>query len=296
VSHPGWLAARSRHIGASEVAGILGVSPWASPYDIWARKTGRIPADTVSPEAEERMEWGHLLEPVILARVASQLGLDIERAPQDVHVVHPRCPVLSATPDAYYRAPDGTSGLVEVKTSLGYGARQVWEDGVPLGYQVQCQAQMACTELERVIVAVLRTGPVLETHPVERHHGTVDLVERYVPEWWARHVEGDTPPEVDAHPATVRALAALQRDALGEVVDLPEEAELWSQRLEELSRERKRIEAEETEAKNRIRAALGAASAGRLPGGGGWTWRGVERQEHVVKASSARTLRRVKSL
>lgn len=42
-----WLAARtgkSQHrIGASEVAAILGVSPWAGPWDIWTQRQGLKP-------------------------------------------------------------------------------------------------------------------------------------------------------------------------------------------------------------------------------------------------------------
>ena len=31
-----WLAWRRKGIGASDIAGILGISPWASPWSVWA--------------------------------------------------------------------------------------------------------------------------------------------------------------------------------------------------------------------------------------------------------------------
>lgn len=287
-----WLAERKHHVGASEVAAVLGVSPWSSGYDVWARKTGRIPADLANPEAEERMQWGTLLEPTILAETERRTGRRVVPAPQDVHVLHPRVAVLSCTPDGYVE----DDGLAECKTSLGYGARQVWEEGVPLHYQIQVQQQLAVTGRAYGLLAVLRTGPVLELHRIERHEGAIAMIEEVIPEWWERHVVADIPPPVDAHPATVRALEALHRGSISGVIDLPDESEEWARLLEDIKAKRTQLDEDERAVKAQIKAAIGAAEAGRLPGGGGWTWRVVERKEHTVKASSHRELRRVKKL
>ena len=58
---PEWHAARAAGIGGSEVAPILGLSPFESRFSLWHRKAGRIAPVDVSPE----MEWGTRLEPAI---------------------------------------------------------------------------------------------------------------------------------------------------------------------------------------------------------------------------------------
>jgi hypothetical protein len=45
-----WHAARKKGLGGSDIAAVMGVSPWQSPMDVWMSKTGRVGpnAETVS--------------------------------------------------------------------------------------------------------------------------------------------------------------------------------------------------------------------------------------------------------
>ena len=43
MSREAWLELRRHSIGGSDAAGIVGLSKWASPYSVWAEKTGRLP-------------------------------------------------------------------------------------------------------------------------------------------------------------------------------------------------------------------------------------------------------------
>ena len=43
-SHEQWLENRKGGIGSSEVATIVGLNPYETPYQLWLRKTGQIPA------------------------------------------------------------------------------------------------------------------------------------------------------------------------------------------------------------------------------------------------------------
>ena len=40
MSRSAWLAQRRKSIGGSDAAGIVGLSPYATPYTVWADKTG----------------------------------------------------------------------------------------------------------------------------------------------------------------------------------------------------------------------------------------------------------------
>ena len=41
MSREEWLMQRRKTIGGSDAAGIVGLSKWASPFSVWAEKTGR---------------------------------------------------------------------------------------------------------------------------------------------------------------------------------------------------------------------------------------------------------------
>ncbi len=42
---PEWHAARAAGVGASEIAAVVGLSPWESHFSLWHRKAGMIPPD-----------------------------------------------------------------------------------------------------------------------------------------------------------------------------------------------------------------------------------------------------------
>ena len=58
MSRQAWLAERRKTIGGSDAAGIVGLSRYATPYTVWADKTGRLPEQ----EDNEAMRQGRDLE------------------------------------------------------------------------------------------------------------------------------------------------------------------------------------------------------------------------------------------
>ena len=43
-----WLEARRAGIGASDIAAIMGISPWSTPFQIWASKVAEIPEGIIT--------------------------------------------------------------------------------------------------------------------------------------------------------------------------------------------------------------------------------------------------------
>ena len=85
ASRAEWLAARRHGIGASEVSAILGLNPYRSCFEVWARKVSddHPQSTSLAPVAEARERdqaeteaatWGVLLEPVVRAEVARRIG------------------------------------------------------------------------------------------------------------------------------------------------------------------------------------------------------------------------------
>ena len=64
MSREEWLKLRKKTIGGSDAAAVVGLSKWASPYSVWADKTGKVP----DKEDSEAMRQGRDLEEYVASR------------------------------------------------------------------------------------------------------------------------------------------------------------------------------------------------------------------------------------
>ena len=86
-----WLRCRRMGVGGSDVAAIMGLSPWRSPIEVWADKTGRAEPEDMS--GKPWIEWGNLLEPLVgRTHIAESYARDAAR-------------------QAGWKAPDGTVAI-----------------------------------------------------------------------------------------------------------------------------------------------------------------------------------------
>lgn len=139
---PEWHAARANRIGGSEIAAVMGWSPWATRNDLLAAKRG---------EAEDRytkaMQRGHLLEPAILAWGHDQHDYRYDPA-YNATFLHPRFDWALYNPDSV--TVDGV--LIECKTVADRHTDKLWgragTDAIPLYYRAQVAWGMAVLDLE----------------------------------------------------------------------------------------------------------------------------------------------------
>ena len=73
-----WLQERRTGIGGSDVPAILGISPYGSPYSVWADKLGLLP----ERECSEAMRQGADLEAYVSRRFCEETGLKAHRKNQ----------------------------------------------------------------------------------------------------------------------------------------------------------------------------------------------------------------------
>ena len=282
-----WLAERRKGIGSSDAAAILGISPWASPLSVYADKKGLIP----ERDDSERMRWGTLLEPIVLAEYGKETG----------HEVQP-CSTLCrsaerswqlATPDAWrFRKEDpGTPlpfGVIELKTT---GMGWSWTEGAPPHVVAQVQHQLAVTGLSWASVVVLVNGSRLLWIDLPRDDAFIARLNDAEADFWER-VEKDLPPAPDGTEASREALKLLYPRDTGAVIALPGEFIDLDREREELLRAKATVEKDLEVANQRIKAALADATEGTLASGVRYSYRTQQRAEHVVKAAEFRVLRR----
>lgn len=210
VGTPAWHAARANGLGGSEIAAVLGLSPWESRFSLWHRKAGVVGPVEESPE----MEWGKRLEPVILAKFC------------DLH------PELGVQPAGTWRHSDRPwqianpdlltdEEVVESKTAridIGWG--EPGTDEIPIYYRAQAMWYLDVLERDRCLVPVLLGGSDYREYEV-----VYDLAEarqlRAAAEEFLHTIEVGERPDIDAHGATYQVIRDLHPDIDGTDIDLP---------------------------------------------------------------------------
>jgi len=281
-----WLEDRKKGIGGSDAPRVL-----LKPYPLWAEKAGLIEPDDLSDL--EWVEWGHRLEDVILEAYAEKSGRSVMRAPLFESLVHPDYPWMRCTPDAMQDF-EGRRGIVQVKTTGAWFAAD-WKDEPPLSYQVQIMHEMEVTQVSWGTLLVLIGGQKLRWFDLERNDKFITALVREEQDFWRRVVENDPPP-VDDSKATTAALKKLYATEDGETIALPPAATVWDDELVETKAKLKELEKTRNLLENRLREAIGHATAGMLADGIMYTHK-VQTTNHPAKeaySSTFRVLRRKK--
>lgn len=204
-----WRKYRTTGLGGSDIAAIMGISPYRTALDVWLEKTGRqLPEDISSNEA---VYWGTVNE----ANVADRYARD-----------HPKCKVMRinatlvgdedwkrANLDRMVIRPDGKPEVLEIKTASAYKASE-WDAGVPAYYLTQVMWYLAITGWDMAHVAVLIGGNDYREYDVPRDEEDVKAVVNAASVFWNDYVQADVMPQVVG--ADVDSLASLMPQASDE--------------------------------------------------------------------------------
>lgn len=262
-----WLERRRTGIGGSDVAGILGLSPWSSPWSIWADKVGLVELDDDPTEAQD---FGKRAEDMLRRWFEDRTGFAVYGT-QAEHT-DPDRPWMRVTLDGevYPRwSPvhlDGRPavdmlGVVEYKATSE--PPSAWADGPPIAYQCQAAWSMAITGARRVWFGVLHIAfgrPAFRVYLYERDDDEIAYVIDRCDRFWHDQVLTGIPPVADGSRATTVALSDVYHDPTEASVEADEATVAAVDSLRLVSADLKVLEERETELKNRVRAALGDAT------------------------------------
>ena len=195
-----WLERRRDRIGASEVASICGIGPWAN-----ATRTLRV---KLGQEAVEdplgKMAMGHTMEPIILGLYAKTTSGACQGLSGAIYQ-STRYPWLACTPDAVEVAPDGSQTVLEIKHTVvhpmwlrGYGTPEQCEarllrvaksliEGPKEEHVYQVNAQMMVLGLERMRLVYCFGTPPLQVWDVEADPFVQAHIETACVKWWAKY-------------------------------------------------------------------------------------------------------------
>lgn len=197
MSAPG-SAEWSRRMTASKVAGVLGLSKWASPYSTWLRMKGLLPSDD-GRNADAKARGHYLEDGVVRWWVDQHPGVNVE-ATQRIWV---RDEWAAATPDADGEL-DGERFVLDVKTA---DDMDDWGDEPPAYYLAQLHWQMWCAEADVAYIAAIFGRPHFGFREwrVERDDDLAAGIVTACREFYDSLAQDDPPP-LDASEATYEAI------------------------------------------------------------------------------------------
>ncbi len=154
LARPDWLELRRQGLGGSDAAAVLGISPFRTARDLYYDKRGVVTADDQANWVA--LEVGNLLEPLVARIFEAKTGLKVYQ--RKCMFRHPEYPWMLADLDYLVDLPDGTTAIVEIKTT-NYNAKDKWwyngEEIVPVYYETQGRHYMAVMNLNRVYYCCL---------------------------------------------------------------------------------------------------------------------------------------------
>ena len=290
-----WLAYRGaeHRVSSTDVAAILGVSPFASPWSVYAAKVEGV-GRRWSPAELADLERGHKWEGRILEDYTDLTGRDVVR-PGIAIIVHDDHPWAIASPDGWVfdagNAGADPDGGVEAKTSRdesGWGPHGAeirnWGLGsnaiIPPYYATQVYWCLAITGLPWWDVAVAipqaRDFPEVRAIRVWRDAETQQALLDQVGAWRERHLVGGEAPPIDGTDACAASLRRRFPTAAREKRAATGEEEALILRLAAAKRRQREAETEADLVKNLLAERIGDAKGLTFgtPGKGvpGVTW------------------------
>lgn len=224
---------RTKFLGGSDSAAVMGLSPWSTPVELWMQKTSRVDKEAPDRASQKRYDRGHKLEPFIRDMVIDKLleqGLEVELLATNERYIDPVHSFMSCEIDFELRL---TGAVVigdtvhqlerehincDAKSVTGF-ARKKWgaedTEDVPIEYAAQFMFGLMVTGRRLCLVAALRSFDDVDIYWTVRDDETIAAMRPKLVSFWIDHVLGDTPPE----PMTFTDIKALFPSDDGQAVE-----------------------------------------------------------------------------
>ena len=267
-----WLDIRRKSIGGSDAAAIIGLSKWATPYTVWAEKTGRLP----EKEDTEAMRLGRDLEKYVAERWCEETGKRVRR--RNAIIYNEAYPFAHANVD---RLVIGEDAGLECKTTGTLDIRKFQGADFPEQYYAQCVHYMAVTGASKWYLAVLVYGRGFFTFELERDQAEIDALMEAERRFWSEYIEPDTAPAPDGEAPTSDAISTIYAEDNGGSVELFGRDVLLKER-KDLKAQADEIGKRITEIENIIKEDMGEAERGTV---GDWSvsWKAQTRSTFQAK-------------
>lgn len=200
---------RKTYLGGSDAAGILGLSPWATPLDIYFRKVG-YPGDPppADPMREKIWKRGKRMEPVVIEMLRDEYPIEITKVSTEQEPNRYRdeeYPFMAAEIDFEWTVtrqmieyfpkfkdlPLGSTQNGEVKTVHPFGAGEWGEattDEIPVHYGCQSMHGLGVTKRLACLYALLIGSDNLIPYQIMNDPEIMGPMRKRLANFWLQHV------------------------------------------------------------------------------------------------------------
>lgn len=295
-----WLEERKATIGASDVATVLGINRYKSPYSLWMEKHGDIQPEDLSDN--EAVQWGTILEPAIRSEAERRLGVAISHDGDYKILVSDEHPFMSCTLDGYISEPSmyirdmfdkeiSGPGVFEIKTAGRFTREEFDSGGIPRQYQVQVLAQMIVTGYGWGLVGYLLEGRTFGIAPVEwDEYLAGNIIHDGLS--FANSLDVGVAPSPDHRDGGT--ITRMFPEDHGGTIEFTSEFDVIDRKLQELKGIAKDCSIEIKTLEAKIKDAIGEHTFGESPEGVRYSYKQQTRKGHSVSPSTYRVLRRMK--
>lgn len=193
-----WLNYRMNGLGGSEIAAVLGLSPYESNVKLFYKKVGDI-EETI--EENEAMFAGKRQEAIIaddywryydpedknpLNYIANyNSDKQIRKCNRiNAFIINPDIPFAFASVDRIiHKGSNDKEGILECKTIASYAAK-LWEEDIPPMYLAQVMYYLMVTELEYGELAMLKDGRNFNVIKFERNEEFISYLRESALTFW----------------------------------------------------------------------------------------------------------------
>lgn len=277
-----WLDYRRAGIGSSEIATIVGLNPYETPYQLWRRKIGLD-----EPKSETfAMKAGHYLEDAVSQFWSDATGRQIIKASAGDWIVrNDDKPFVQVSPDRTYWLDDNRNndnkGILECKTTQ----RVIDADDLPKTWFCQVQYQLGGAEIRQGSIAWLTAGREFGYQDLtlvpDFYAWLVEEAERF----WVDNVMGGKEPDC----ANVQdVLIKFNRHTDSKVIEVGDEIMQAYTQLKDVRAEISKLEEQKEALEAKLKMGFGDAEAISYGGNTLATWKaGKDSEKFDAKAFQA---------
>ena len=193
---------RTKFIGGSDAAAILGVSRWKTPFQLYQEKIGAFIEES-NPARDKVLNRGKRWEPVVVEMLLDELtsrGHEVEVIARNARYQDPEFPFLACEIDLELRI-DGEEVNGEMKTVHPFAAKDWGEEGtdeIPIYYVAQGMHGLMIKPRRRVIVTALIGADDLRIHELVRDDEHIAAIRQKEIAFWQRIQDRNPPEPTDA--------------------------------------------------------------------------------------------------
>lgn len=250
-NHDEWVGLRSKYIGGSDAAAVVGLNPFKSAYSLWAEKTGKVEPF----QGNLTTEVGTYLEEFVAKKFAEETGKKVRR--NNRSILNDDYPWAIANID---REIVGEDAGLEIKTTSEMNLSKFKNGDYPGNYYCQCLHYMAMTGKEKWYLAVLIGNRELKIFTIDRDDSEIKALMDAERDFW-HFVTTDTAPYIDGSQSTTEAIKSIHeysKESKAQLMAYDTSMRAYM----ELGKQIKELQERQNEIANGIKAFMGDSESG----------------------------------